>query len=132
MSRRLVRPDPPGPRPPPEYVEQRVTRDNDYDIEFRGALLARHRHSADGDRWTEVAIYITEGGTYVVSVQFGSASRPTMRRDATTCASPDSVVGWMRASSGGGRLGAASKAALDRAYADHPDLFPLRPVERVP
>jgi hypothetical protein len=116
----------------PVYDAQRVERDADYDLEFRGALLASHRHSADGDRWTEVDLYRTEGGQYVAAVRFGSASRPTMKHAAAVCASPEEVVAWMRESSGGKRLGVASKTVLQQAHARHPDLFPLRPVEVVP
>jgi hypothetical protein len=112
------------------YTPQRVPRDTDYDLEFTGLLLASHRHSGDGDRWTEVTLYRTEGGAFVVAVRFGSASRPTMKHDAHACASPEEVVAWMRESSGG-KLGTTSKAVLRLAHERHPDLFPLRPVEVV-
>lgn len=114
----------------PVYDEHRIERDTDYDLVFRGALLASHRHSADGDRWTEVDLFRTEGGAFVVAVRFGSASRPTMKHDARACASPEEVVAWMRESSGG-KLGTTSKAVLRLAHERHPDLFPLRPVEVV-
>jgi hypothetical protein len=112
------------------YTPQRVPRDTDYDLEFTGLLLARHRHSGDGDRWTEVTLYRTEGGQFVAAVQFGSVSRPTMKHDARVCSTPDEVVAWMREGSGG-RIGTPSKVVLQQAHDRHPDLWPLRPVEVV-
>jgi hypothetical protein len=123
-------PVPPSLRAP-VYDEQRVERDTDYDIEFRGLLLASHRYSADGDRYTEVDLFRTEGGQFVAAARFGSLSRPTQKHVAAVCASPEEVVAWMR-ESGGGKLGTVSKAVLQQAHSRHPDLFPLRPVEVVP
>lgn len=117
--------------PTSRYTPQSVPRDTDYDLEFSGFLLARHRHSGDGDRWTEVALYRTEGGAYVAAVQFGSLSRTTMRRIACVCGTPEEVVAWIREGSGG-RIGTPSKIVLQQAYERHPDLWPLRPVEVVP
>jgi hypothetical protein len=135
IPRRIVPPAnlPPVPTVPraPVYDEQRVERDTDYDLVFRGVLLASHRYSADGDRYTEVDLVLTEGGQFVAAVRFGSISRPTMKHDARVCASPEEVVAWMR-ESGGGKLGTVSKAVLQQAHSRHPDLFPLRPVEVVP
>lgn len=135
IPRRTVPPANLPPVPPslraPVYDEQRVERDTDYDLVFRGVLLASHRYSADGDRYTEVDLFRTEGGQFVAAVRFGSISRPTMKHDARVCASPEEVVAWMR-ESGGGKLGTVSKAVLQQAHSRHPDLFPLRPVEVVP
>lgn len=132
LPRPTLPPVPANPAAPagPVYDEHRVERDTDYDLVFRGTLLASHRNSVDGDRWTEVDLFRTEGGAFVVAVRFGSASRPTMKHDARACSTPEEVVAWMRESSGG-KLGTVSKAVLRQAHERHPDLFPLRPVEVV-
>jgi hypothetical protein len=111
------------------YDAQRVRRDGDLDVEFTGALLASAHYCADGDRFTEVDLFVTSAGKYVSCVRFGSTTRASMRHDAAVCATPEEVVDWMRGSSG--RIGTASKQVLERANRLYPDLFPLRPVEIV-
>ena len=115
--------------PPLTYDNQRVRRDGDLDVEFVGALLGSAHYCADGDRFTEVDLFVTTAGKYVSCVRFGSKTRATMRYDASVCATPEEVVDWMRGSSG--RIGTASKQVLERANRLYPDLFPLRPVETV-
>lgn len=123
----------PSMRPPEArpltYDQQRVRRDGELDIEFNGALLASAHYTADGERFTEVDLYVTSGGHYVSCVRFGSTTRPTMRHDAQACETPEDVVAWMRGNSG--RIGTASKQVLERAFRLYPDLFPMRPVEVV-
>jgi len=114
---------------PLHYDVQNVRRDADYDIEFRGALLASDSYCADGERFTEVDLFVTESGRFVAVVRFGSKTRPTMRHDAQVCDTPEEVVDWMRGTSG--KIGMASKRVLERAHRLYPDLFPLRPVVTV-
>jgi hypothetical protein len=109
------------------YDAQRVRRDGDLDIEFTGALLGSAHYCADGDRFTEVDLFVTMSGRFVSCVRFGSSTRATMRHDAQVCDSPETVIAWMRGSSG--RIGTASKDVLERAFRLYPDLFPMRPVE---
>lgn len=119
----------PSGTPPLHYDAQTVRRDADYDIEFKGALLATESYCSDGDRFTEVDLFVTESGRYVAAVRFGSESRPTMRHDAQVCETPEQVVEWMRGTSG--KIGMASKRVLQKAHRLYPDLFPLRPVVTV-
>lgn len=114
---------------PLTYDKQRVRRDGELDMEFNGALLASAHYSTDGERFTEVDLFVTSGGHYVSCVRFGSTTRPTMRHDAQACETPEDVVAWMRGNSG--RIGSASKQVLERAFRFYPDLFPMRPVEVV-
>jgi hypothetical protein len=133
VSTVIRRPAAPNPtaRPPEAqpltYDQQRVRRDGELDLEFVGALLASSRYSSDGDRFTEVDLFITMSGRFVSCVRFGSSTRATMRHDAQVCDSPETVIAWMRGSSG--RIGTASKDVLERAFRLYPDLFPMRPVE---
>jgi hypothetical protein len=115
--------------PAPAYVPHRVSREGDLDIEFDGALLATSRYSVDGDRWTECDLFRTKGGHFVIATRFGSDSRSSMRRIASVCDRPEEVVEALRNRDGG--LGQAAKEVLRKAYASHPDLFPLAPVERI-
>ena len=71
------------------YDKQRVRRDGELDMEFNGALLASAHYSTDGERFTEVDLFVTSGGRYVSCVRFGSTTRPTMRHDAATCAAAE-------------------------------------------
>jgi len=112
-----------------DYQPQRVPREGDLDIEFDGVLVATSRYSVDGDRWTECDLFRTKGGHFVVATRFGSESRASMRRIASICDEPEEVVEALRNRDGG--LGQAAKEVLRNAYAYHPDLFPLAPVERI-
>lgn len=120
----------PSGTPPLHYDTQIVRRDADYDVEFRGALLATDSYCSDGERFTEVDLFVTESGRFVAVVRFGSHTRTTMRHDAKVCDTPEEVVHWMRGTSG--KIGTASKRVLEKANRLYPDLFPLRPVLTVP
>ena len=119
----------PSGTPPLHYDTQTVRRDADYDIEFKGALLASDSYCSDGERFTEVDLFVTESGRFVAAVRFGSHTRTTMRHDAKVCDNPEEVVQWMRGTSG--KIGMASKLVLEKANRLYPDLFPLRPVVTV-
>ena len=90
----------PSGTPPLHYDTQTVRRDADYDIEFKGALLASDSYCSDGERFTEVDLFVTESGRFVAAVRFGSHTRTTMRHDAKVCDNPEEVVHWMRGTSG--------------------------------
>ena len=82
----------PSGTPPLHYDTQTVRRDADYDIEFKGALLASDSYCSDGERFTEVDLFVTESGRFVAAVRFGSHTRTTMRHDAQVCDNPEEVV----------------------------------------
>ena len=111
------------------YDEQRVQRDGDFDLEFTGALLASSRHESVDKRWTEVDIFVSRGGQYVVATRFGGPSRPRVHYIAAVCVTPEDVLAWMKGPRAA--LGAAAKDALDLASRRYPDMFPLRPVIRI-
>lgn len=71
----------------------RLERDGDRDLEFDGRLLATASSREDGrDRWTELRLYATATGGWVLH-RLGQSSRPgeTTRYSAKACVTVDDV-----------------------------------------
>lgn len=71
-----------------------LKRDGDRSLVFDGARLgASSSRRGDADRWFEVGIYLTVGGTYIVSgVGRSVRDGETDRSWAVTCPSPREVI----------------------------------------
>ncbi len=100
-----------------------VRRDGDRDLEFSGVLLGEGRngsggtsgYSCDWNRGTDVSIYRTVSGRYVVSVhQWSAWQGETDLHRAAACDGPEDVLSWL-VDDCGGQLGRASKEALEAA-----------------
>ena len=108
---------------PQEYT---VTRDGDRDLEFAGVELGAGSFGTGGTsgfardwtRGTNVTIYRTAGGRYVVGVKQWSAweGEGDVHR-AAVCETPADVLAWL-IEDAGGQLGHASKEALEAAAAE--------------
>jgi hypothetical protein len=97
-----------------------VKRDGDRDLKFTGDIIADvSSHSYQGpnqNRWTEITVYRTKGGKYVVS----SIGRTCWqgehdRHDATLCDTPEAVLDALRQD---GYLSWIAKEALDELQTD--------------
>lgn len=99
-----------------------VRRDGDRDLTFTGILLGVGSMEADTGRGTEVRIYRTAGGRYVVAVTAWTAwedERDSHR--AAVCEAPEEVLAWLRQDAGG-TLGPASKKALEHGASEDPGI----------
>lgn len=106
-----------------EWSEYRIPRDGDRDLSFEGKLLGEGSHGTGGNsgfvkdwtRGTDVEIYRTKGGSYVVSVrQWSRWQGEGEVNRAAICKSPSEVLNWLTDDCGG-TLGPASKEAWDAA-----------------
>lgn len=93
----------------------RLKRDGEKDIQFKGELIGEgssQSHSGPcSNRWTEIDIYRTEGGKYVVSIIGRTCWQgETDRFQAVICDTPADVVDAMRQD---GYLSRVAKEALD-------------------
>jgi len=113
-----------------DMKEITVRRDGDRDLEFIGVELGSGSfgtggtsgYSCDWNRGTDVTIYRTQGGRYVVAVRQWSCWQG--ERDAhraTACDTAADVLAWL-IEDAGGQLGRASKEALEAAAASDEDL----------
>jgi hypothetical protein len=99
-----------------------LRNDNGRDVKFAGWMLTEvSSHSNQGpsqNRWTEISIYRTRGGKYIVQiVGLTCYQGESNRYEVTVCATEDEVV---KALEGGeGQLGWLAKDALDEAGIDH-------------
>lgn len=96
-----------------------ITRDGDKPIVFTGERIGEgSTHSNQGSnefRYTDVYIYRTKGGKYVVDVQHitrwqGEQSTST----AAALDTPDDVIAWLKEDNDG-NLGRASQEACEEA-----------------
>ncbi len=107
-----------------------VRRDGDRDLEFTGVQLGAGAMDTGTGRGTDVTIYRTAGGRYVVGVRAWTAwqdERDSHR--AGVCEDAAQVLAWLRQDAGG-ILGQASKDALEDA-AQHDEELAAVLVERV-
>lgn len=104
-----------------------LPRDRALPLQFTGELLGEE-HVVRGRASTTVAIYRTEGGSWVVAVHQRTGERE--RWAAEVLDGPADVVEWLRRD-GKGRVGPASALALQEAAAHAPELATVA-VEVVP
>jgi hypothetical protein len=103
-------------------TEYNLRNDSGRDVKFAGYVMADvTSHSNQGpsqNRWTEISIYRTRGGKYIVQiVGLTCYQGESNRYEVTVCATEDEVV---KALEGGeGQLGWLAKDALDEAGIDH-------------
>lgn len=72
-----------------------LERDNDRDIRFKGELIATARSRESGGRWTELALYKTQGGTFICH-QIGRTmwGRERDRFSAAICRSNEEIINF--------------------------------------
>jgi len=107
-----------------------VERDGNRDLEFSGVVLGTGSFGTGGTsgfpgdwtRGTSVDIYRTVGGRYVVGVKQWSCyeGEGDIYR-AAVCDTPADVFAWL-VEDAGGRLGRASKEALEAAATEHAEI----------
>lgn len=110
-----------------DAVAYRLRRDDDKDVAFRGWLLGEgtygdRAYRVDWTRWTRVAVYLSEKGRYVAAIERHSKWQGQgSKYDAVVADSFASLVDALAADNEG-RLGQASKAAIEDAVAGYPEL----------
>jgi len=107
-----------------------LTRDGNRDLSFKGWELGTGSHGSGGngdfacnwDRGTDVAIYRTEGGSFVISVKQWSRwqGEGDLHR-AAICDDAESVLNWLIEDCGD-VLGPASKEAFENAAVADPEI----------
>jgi len=99
-----------------------VRRDGDRDLEFRGVLLGSGAMKNGTWRGTNVDIYRTASGRYVMAVRAWTQWQGEHdSHRAAVCDTPEEVLAWLRQDAGGA-LGPASKGALEEAAGADPGL----------
>jgi len=94
-----------------------IKRDGDRDLEFLGRILGTSSMKTDTGRGTDVGIFQTEGGKYIVSVhQWTQWENERDLHRAGVCDGPQAVLDWLLDDCGG-NLGPASKEAIEAAAA---------------
>jgi hypothetical protein len=99
-----------------------LRNDNGRDVKFAGYVMAnatsRTNQGPRQSRWTEITIYKTKGGTYIVQIMgLTQWQGETDRHEVTVCTSEAEVI---RALEGDvGYLGWLAKDALDEAGINH-------------
>lgn len=110
------------------YVRFEVRRDGDTDLRFEGVPLAdvssQTNQGPDQSRWTEIRIYRTKGGKYVVVVVGRTQWQGEHdRRAAYVCEGKKGVIDALFQddpyAEGEGYLSHLAKEALDEAGIDH-------------
>ncbi len=99
-----------------------VKRDGDRDLKFTGTVIADvSSHSYQGpnqNRWSEITVYRTKGGKYVVSTIGRTCWQGEHdRHGATLCDTPEAVVDALRQEEDG-YLSWLAKTALDELQQD--------------
>ena len=107
-----------------------VRRDGDRDLSFEGVLLGSGSMETGTGRGTDVSLFKTKSGKYVVSVRAWTAWEGEHdSHRAGVCDTAEVVLDWL-VQDAGGQLGRASKEALESA-AKEDDGIAAVVVERV-
>ena len=92
-----------------------IRRDGDRDLEFEGVELGSGSMKTGTGRGTDVHIYRTTGGRYVVAVRAWTQWQGEHdSHRAGVCDNAAEVISWL-IEDAGGQLGRASKEALEAA-----------------
>lgn len=113
-------------------TQYRLARDGDRDLTVTGWRLAaeddkrsragRGQPASDATRWTEVALYLTEGGRLVCARSHYTCWQGEREHHAAAVVdSPEAALTWLREDNRG-QIGAASLAAWEAACSQVADL----------